>query len=183
MARFGKFPTLILLLAVAGAVAAVFGVLVAQLSYSVGPSYFEAILFPRAGIAPEETGRMAAAAVGASAWPAGPMIALPAFLFGLVTVPRGDSYLAAGLGAIGLVFLLATFTALVGLVGGIAADATGLLDRFLAIPEGPLRSDFLRAGFMQDAGFVAGALGVLLAFWPMVRARRIDHARAAEASA
>jgi hypothetical protein len=75
------------------------------------------------------------------------------------------------------VVVLATLAALLGLVGGIAAEATGLLDPYLTPPEGPTRADFYRAGFMHDAAYAAGALGLLLAFWPMRRARRIDMAR------
>lgn len=177
MTRFGKFPVLVALLALAALAAAVFGALQGLLSHAVGPSYYEALAFPAAGVLAGESPRLAAVAMGASAWTAGPLVGLPAFLFGLVTVPRAQTFLAAGIGATGLVFVLATFAMLLGLVAGIAADATGLLDPFLTIPEGPARADFLRAGFMQDAGLVAAALGVPVAFWPMVRARRIDNAR------
>ncbi|MDG4649491.1 hypothetical protein P6F26_13695 [Roseibacterium sp. SDUM158017] len=184
MTRFGKFPTFALLLAAAALVATIFGVLLAQLSYSVGPSHFETVLFPQNGIGADTAPRVGAALVGAQgAWWAGVLIALPAFVYGLATVPRTESYLAAGLGAIGLVFVLATLTALLGLIGGLAAAATGLLDGVLRIPEGPSRADFLRAGFMQDAGLVAAGLGAFLAFWPMIRARRIDHARAGGSAA
>ena len=179
MTRFGKFPAFLLLLAMAALVAALFGAIHNQLSYSVGPSYFEALKFTQFAIPDDMSARLGAAVVGVQAsWWMGLLVSLPAFLYGLVAVPRTQTYVAAGLGAIGLVVVLATFAALVGLVGGIAADATGLLDPFLAFPEGPLRADFLRAGFMHDAAYVAGGLGLLLAFWPMRRGRRIDMARA-----
>jgi len=61
-------------------------------------------------------------------------------------------------------------------VGGLVADTTGLLDDFMTFPEGPTRQDVLRAGFMHDASYIAGALGALAAFIPMRHARRIDHA-------
>lgn len=182
MTRLGKFPTFFLLLLLAGLSAAIFGALHNQLSYSVGPSYFEALKFPQFGIAPETAPRIGAALVGVQAsWWAGVLVGLPAFLFGLFTVPSARSYLAAGIAAIGLVLVLATFAALVGLVGGIAAESTGLLDPYLSLPEGPVRADFLRAGFMHDASYVGGALGALLAFWPMRRARLIDMARDGQA--
>jgi hypothetical protein len=176
--RLGKFPTFFLLLALSALVAAVYGALHNQLSYSVGPDYFHALKFPEGGIAAGTAPRLGAALVGAQTWWAGAAVALPACLYGLLAVPRAQSYLAAGLGAIGLVLVLATFAALAGLVGGIAVEATGLLDDYLTLPDGVPRSDFLRAGFMHDAGYVGGALGALLAFWPMRRARAIDHARA-----
>lgn len=183
MTRFGKLPVFLLLLGLAALSAVVFGAVHNQLSYSVGPSYFEALKFPQFDIPAEMSARLGAARVGVEAtWWLGPLVGFPAFLYGLAAVPRTETYLAAGIGAIGLVVMLATFAALLGLVGGIAADATGLLDPFLTIPEGPGRSDFLRAGFMHDAAYVAGGLGLLLAFWPMRRGRRIDIARARQAA-
>ena len=183
MTRLGKFPAFFLLLALAALTAAVFGALHNQLSYSVGPGYFETIKFPQFGIAPDTAPRLGAALVGVQAsWWMGLVAGLPAFVFGLFSVPRADSYLAAGIGAIGLVLVLATFAALAGLVGGLVVAATGLLDGVVSLPEGPERDDILRAGFMHDASYLAGGLGALLAFWPMLRARRIDTARAAAAT-
>jgi hypothetical protein len=178
--RLGKFPIFFLLVAVASIVAACFGALHNQLSYSVGPDYFESLKFAQYGVSDDLAPRVGAALVGVQAnWWMGAVIGLPAFLYGLFVVPRAQSYLAAGLGAIGTVFLLATFAALLGLVGGLAVETTGLLDAWLVIPEGVDRRDFIRAGFMHDAGYAAGVLGALVAFWPMRRARAIDHARAA----
>jgi hypothetical protein len=180
--RFGKLPILVLLLGCATFAAAVFGALHNQLSFSVGPTYFTALKFDQFAIASDTPPRLGAALVGIQAsWWMGPLIALPAFLLGFATVPRSETYLAAGIGAIGLVIVLATLAALMGLVGGIGAEATGILDTYLTLPEGPTRADFYRAGFMHDASYVAGALGLLVAFWPMRRARRIDMARAAAA--
>lgn len=179
MTRFGKLPILVLLLAIAAMSAALFGALHNQLSYTVGPTYFTELKFDQFAIPPETAPRLGAALVGVQAsWWMGPLVALPAYLLGFATVPRAETYFAAGIGAIGLVIVLATLAALIGLVGGIAAEATGILDGYLTPPEGPTRADFYRAGFMHDAVYVAGALGLLIAFWPMRRARRIDMARA-----
>lgn len=177
--RLGKFPTFFLLVALAALSAAVFGALHNQLSYSVGPDYFVSYKFPQFGIPEGTSPRFGAAKVGILAsWWMGAVVALPAFLFGLFTVPSPRSYLAAGIGAIGLVLVLTTFAALAGLVGGIAAEATGIFDGYVAPPADIDRADFLRAGFMHDASYIGGALGALLAFWPMRRARVIDMARA-----
>lgn len=174
----GKFPTFFLLVALAAIAAAIFGALHNQLSYSVGPDYFHSVKFAQFGIADGTAPRFGAAQVGVLAsWWMGAALCLPAFLYGLFSVPKAQSYLAAGIGAIGLVLVLATFSALMGLVGGLVADATGLLDAYLTLPGGVDRSDFLRAGFMHEAAYVAGGLGGLLAFWPMRRARAIDMAR------
>jgi hypothetical protein len=175
----GKFPTFFLLVALAAFSASIFGALHNQLSYSVGPDYFLSFKFPQFGIPEGTSPRFGAAQVGVLAsWWMGAIVGLPAFLFGLFTVPNARSYLAAGIGAIGLVLVLATFAALAGLVGGILAEATGILDGYLTPPAGIDRADFLRAGFMHDASYIGGALGALLAFWPMRRARVIDMARA-----
>lgn len=174
----GKFPIFFLLVALAAISAAIFGALHNQLSYSVGPDYFESLKFAQFAIPEDTAPRFGAAQVGVMAsWWMGAIVSLPAFLYGLFTVPKAQSYLAAGIGAIGLVLVLATFSALMGLVGGLVADATGLLDDVLTLPDGVDPSDFLRAGFMHEAAYVAGGLGALLAFWPMRRARAIDMAR------
>ena len=177
--RLGKFPTFFMLLVLAAVGAALFGALHNQLSYTVGPDYFQSFKFPQFGIAEGTPDRLGAALVGIQAsWWMGPLVGLPAFLYGLLAVPSARSYLAAGIGGIGLVLVLATFSALTGLIGGLVADATGILDTALVPPEGVDRSDFIRAGFMHDASYLGGALGALLAIWPMRRARTIDRARA-----
>ena len=171
----GKFPTALLLLLLSALAAALFGALHNQISFSVGPTYFTGIKFPQFGIDPDLPPRLGAALVGIRAsWWMGAIVGLPAFLYGLFAVPTARTYLAAGLGAIFAVLLLATLGALLGLLAGLVADATGMLDAMIAIPEGPTRSDLLRAGLMHEASYLAGALGALAAFLPMRRARRID---------
>lgn len=176
--RLGKFPTFFLLVALATGSATIFGALHNQLSYSVGPDYFVNLKFAQFGLPEGTAPRLGAAQVGMMAsWWMGALVSLPALVLGLFTVPSARSYLAAGIGAIGLVLVLATFAALMGLVGGLVADATGMLDGVVTLPEGVARSDFLRAGFMHEAAYVAAGLGALLAIWPMRRARAIDMAR------
>lgn len=171
----GKFQTFFLLLIMAGLAAALFGALHNQLSYSVGPTYFTELKFEQFGISDAMAERVGAALVGVLAsWWMGPLIGLPAFVYGLVTVPSARSYLAAGMGGIFIVILLATFGALAGLLGGLFADNSGMIDAWMTFPEGPTRSDLLRAGFMHDASYLAGALGGIAAFFPMRRARQID---------
>ncbi len=68
----------------------------------------------------------------------------------------------------------AAFGALAGLLGGLYAGASGLLDERITFPDGPNRQDLLRAGFMHDASYLAGALGTVAAISPMRQARSID---------
>lgn len=171
----GKFPTFFVLLVLAALAAATFGALHNQLSYSVGPTYFTDFKFLQFNISDTIPERLGASLVGVMAsWWMGPIIGLPAFIYGLVAVPNARSYLAAGCGAIFIVILLATFGALTGLLGGLVADNTGLMDEMITFPAGPTRSDLLRAGFMHDASYIAGALGLIAAFIPMRQARKID---------
>lgn len=174
----GKFPTFFLLIVLAGIAAAAFGALHNQLSYSVGPTYFTNLKFIQFNISGTIPERLGAAYVGMMAsWWMGPLVGLPAFLYGLLAVPTARSYLAAGLGSIFIVVLLATFGALAGLLGGLLADSSGFLDDSMTFPEGPTRQDLLRAGFMHDASYLVGALGLIAAIFPMRRARQIDTAR------
>ncbi|ABD53692.1 hypothetical protein [Jannaschia sp. CCS1] len=180
----GKFPTFFVLLVAAAFAAALFGALHNQLSYSVGPTYFTEFKFNQFRIGEGVPERLGAALVGVQAsWWMGPLIGLPAFLYGLVAVPSARSYLAAGLGGIFVVILLATFGALAGLLGGLVADSTGLMDEWITFPDGPSRADLLRAGFMHDASYLAGALGGIAAFFPMRRARQIDNGLARKETA
>ena len=174
----GKIPVFFLLLILAAVAASLFGALHNQLSYTVGPTYFTAFKFIQFNIADALPNRIGAALVGVYAsWWMGPLVGLPAFLYGLVAVPTPRTYLAAGMGGIVVVLVLTTLGALLGLVGGLIADNTGLLDTYLSFRDGPARSDFIRAGFMHDASYLTGSLGMIAAFFPMRRARQIDMHR------
>ncbi len=175
MAQLGKVLVFFLLLLGACGAAALFGALHNQVSYTVGSAYFTGIKFPQFGISESIPARLGAAWVGVQAsWWMGFFVGLPAFLLGLFTVPQPRTYFAAGLGAVLLVLVFSTLAALAGLVGGIVADQTRVMDSYLTIPAGLDRSEFLRAAFMHDASYLGGALGALIALLPMRRARRID---------
>lgn len=174
-----KISIFFMLLIMAAGAAALFGALHNQVSYSVGPTYFTEFKFIQFSIGEALPYRFGAAVVGVLAsWWMGPLIGLPAFLYGLLAVPSARSYFAAGIGSIIVVILLATTGAIAGLLGGLIADSTGLMDDMITFPDGPSRQDLLRAGFMHDASYLAGALGLFAAFLPMRRARQIDRALA-----
>lgn len=161
-----------LLLVLAALAAAVFGAAHNQLSYTMGPDYFHVIKFPQFAISETLPHRVGAALVGVQAsWWMGVLVGLPAFLFGLVAVADARAYFAAGIGAIGFVLLLALAFAGFGLVAGLALSGHALLD-FIPIPPGADSVHIQRAGLMHEASYLGGAVGALVAFWPMLRARR-----------
>lgn len=165
-----KIAIFVLLLVLSALAAACYGAVHNQMSFTIGPDYFHAIKFPQFGIAEALPDRVGAAMVGVMAsWWMGPIVGAPAFLYGLFAVARPGSYFGAGLGAIGFVLLLATLAACIGLVAGLVLSGHALLDG-IATPTGADREDVLRAGLMHDASYVGGALGALVAFWPMRRA-------------
>ncbi len=169
-----RIAILMILMVLAALAAALFGAAHNQLSYTMGPDYFHVIKFPQFGIAEATPDRVGAAIVGSLAsWWIGVLVGLPAFLFGLVAVADSRAYFAAGIGAIGLVILLTTASAATGLVAGIALAGNPLLD-FIPIPPDADAGDIQRAGLMHEASYIGGAIGALLAFWPMIRARRVS---------
>jgi hypothetical protein len=179
----GKFPTFFLLVLLATLAAATFGALHNQLSYSVGPTYFTELKFLQFNIADALPERIGASLVGIYAsWWMGPIVGLPAFLYGLVAVPNPRSYLAAGIGAIFMVILLATVGALIGLLAGLIASNTTLLNSWIVLSDEPSRQGFQQAGLMHNATYVAGFAGLIAAFIPMRRARQIDMHTATKGS-
>lgn len=175
--QLGKVPVFLGLVAGAAVIAAIFGAIHHQLSFSVGPSFFTELYLPASDLPEGTAPRLAAAMAGAqTAWWIGIVAGAPAFALGFVMVPKPRTYMAAGIGAIGVGVFLTLLASLLGLLAGIAADTTGLIDDWLTFPEGPTRSDFLRAGFMHDGAILGALLAALAGIWPMTRARKIDIA-------
>ena len=168
----GKIGTFLALMILATLAAGVFGMLHNQLSYSVGPDYFHKFKFAQFNIPETTTPRLGAAQVGWSAsWWTGPILALPVMLYGLMRAPSTTALWAGGIAAIGTVIFMATLAAMAGLTLGIAALSLDLPLPF-TVPEGLNPEHFTRAGAMHDATYLGGAIGALLAFWPMTRATR-----------
>ena len=171
-----RIAIFVLLIGLAALAAALFGAAHNQLSYTIGPDYFHVIKFPQFDIAEALPDRVGAAIVGVQAsWWMGVLVGFPAFLFGLFAVGDARAYFAAGIGTIGFVILLTTMAATSGLFAGVLLTGQPVLD-FIPIPEGADPAHIQRAGLMHEASYLGGALGALVAFWPMVRARRASEA-------
>ena len=85
---------------------------------------------------------------------------------------------AAGIGAIGLVIMLATMAAFAGLIDGLIADPTGLLDASLPRPRARIAPISCALVSCMRRLMSRGPLGALVAFWPIRRARGLDLRRA-----
>lgn len=167
-----RFLVFFMLLGLASLAASIFGAAHNQLSFTVGPDYFHQLKFPQFGIPDALPDRLGAAVVGVQAsWWMGVLVGLPAFVFGLFAVADSRAYLGAGIGAIGLVVLLATVFAGLGLVAGMLFAGHPMLD-VIAVPPGVDPEQFQRAGLMHEASYLGGFVGGAAAIWPMIRARR-----------
>jgi hypothetical protein len=140
--RFGKLPVLVLLLALAALTRGHLRRAPQPAQLHRRPDLFHRAEIPAIRHSPPTprpvSARPSSAFRRRGGW--APSWRCPPSSTAFVAVPRTETYLAAGIGAIGLVVVLATLAALLGLVGGIAAEATGLLDPYLTPPEGPSRA-------------------------------------------
>lgn len=171
----GKYGVFLGLLAMALLAAGLFGALHNQLSYSVGPDYYHAHKFDQFGIAEAQRNRIGAALVGWQAsWWMGVIIGLPAFALGLFSIARPQTYLAAGIGAIGAVLMVTLMASLAGLaIGMIWVD--GGIAQSIPVPDGVTDpTGYVRAGLMHDLSYMGGLAGMLVALWTMWRARKYE---------
>lgn len=168
MARAGVFLGL---MGLAVLVAAAFGALHNQVSYTVGPDYFHAFKFRQFTIPREMDPRLGAAEVGVLAsWWMGVLIGLPPFVMGALTLRPAARFFRVGLAAIALAVFVTALTSLAGLVFGLyvvtpETAAAVTLPIKVGDPVG-----FLRAGMMHNASYLGGFLGTIAAFW-LVRRR------------
>lgn len=164
------------LLALAVLSAGLFGALHNQLSYSVGASYFHDFKFAQFGISEGAQNRLGAAFVGWQAsWWMGLVVGLPAFGLGLVTIGKPAHLIAAGLGAIGAVLMIALLFAM----GGLLFSMLGLgnaLAADLSIPASVTdRAAFLRAAWMHEGAYLGGMVGLLAALFTIWRAGKAER--------
>ncbi|MGP0148236.1 hypothetical protein [Pseudomonas oryzihabitans] len=149
------------------ALAAGYGALHDQLSYSLGPDYFHCLKFPRFGLLdPDLAPRWRAARVGLQA---GAVAGLPLGL-ALLWLARGravaDRYLWRGAAA---VWLGALGCALLGVGLGWLALELGSVQRVPACVQD--RQGFLLAAWMHDGSYLGALLGLLVFAWRNRRRR------------
>ncbi len=152
-----------LLLAFSCALAALYGALHNQISYSVSPGYFHDFKFIQFRIDQVLHNRWGAAQVGIFAsWWMGIVIGLPIYLFALRIKDIGlvlKTYITAAA-------LVAVITLSVGLAGLILSTHIIDAEDLLAIsPQRPTSDPlaFARAGAMHDFSYIGGITGLLIA--------------------
>ncbi|SHH48552.1 hypothetical protein [Marivita hallyeonensis] len=160
----------VVLLIAACLVAGVFGALHNQLSYSVGPAYFEDLKFTQFGIPEDQRNRIGAALVGwRASWWMGLLLGLPIFGLAVVLIPQRH-VLALGAGALFIALFCAMVGALIGLLLGLLGKSLPLIADLLA--ELPPDTGFRRAALMHEGSYLGGAVGGGIALWTIWRARR-----------
>ncbi len=173
MARLPKLVQLPLYLALACLAAGLFGMIHNQVSYTLGPEYFHKYKFIQFGVIQDFPPRLAASMVGWQAsWWMGLVIGVPLFLLAL---PAPDRASYARLCRIGFVTVIGTVLVLdaVAIAAGYAFLSVDILPpRFTGrVLTDPLA--FARAGFLHDASYLGGLVGLCIAvFRIIVRLRR-----------
>ncbi len=168
--RLHRFPCVLLLFVIACVLSGVYGAIHNQLSYTVSPEYFTKFKFEQFGIAPSIPERHGAAIVGwqASRWMG---IVLGVFLIPFGLLIRGTfGYFVWMLRVFGLVLMTSMSFALLALLYAyftITPQAAGELifnGQPISNPVG-----FLQAGFMHNASYLGGLLGVFVGMASILR--------------
>lgn len=156
-----KLAMVPVLLVAASALAACYGALHNQISYSVAPVYFHEFKFIQFGIPADLHGRWGAAVVGALAsWWMGILIGVPIALVTIWTKKLGSFVRIFSKAA--LIVVLVTLLVGLGVLGMalINLDAATLPDAMrregISDPVG-----FARAGAMHDASYLGGFVGLV----------------------
>ena len=160
-----KLLWMVPLLLLGCAVAAAYGAVHDQISYTVAPEYFTSFKFHTFRISEDYHNRVGAAFVGVMAtWWMGVLIGIPVLIVALI-LPHAKSYVRHGLAAIGIVL----FTAMLVGLGGLAyqtfavspAEASAPLDGYPAPILDP--AAFRRVGALHNASYLGGAVGLVVA--------------------
>ncbi len=180
----GKAAALPFLLLMACLLAALYGAVHNQISYTVSPDYFHAFKFKQFGIPADLHNRQGAALVGALAsWWMGLLIGIPVSIAGL-WLKGTKAYVRHVLTA---ALLVTVSTLLVGLVslalGSFVIDAA-LLERLssrfgLGAREAMA---FARAGTMHNASYLGGGIGLLIG-WSYIVIATVSQRRRSRADA
>jgi hypothetical protein len=168
-----KLGALLLLWPLALIIAGAYGALHDQISCTVSPEYFSRFKYLQFGLPPEMPLRLAAAIVGflASWWmgiPIGAVLGVTGLLY-----PDARTMFRETLRAYGIVVATTLAVGLGGLLlGCLTVDRAMAMHPPFWIPEDVQdRVAFLRAGYMHNASYLGGALGLVIAL--IVQARRV----------
>lgn len=170
MARLALLPVL---LGFACLLAALYGAVHNQISYTVSPAYFHEFKFLQFRTAPEFHNRLGAAGVGvAASWWMGLFIALPVYMTCLF-VPGTAAFVKTYLRACVVVVSVTLAMGLGALAVGYAYMDAAHLPWFM---QGRAVSDplgFARAGQMHNFSYLGGAVGALAGVgYALISARR-----------
>lgn len=154
-----RFAVLAGLVALACLLAAAYGAVHNQVSYSIGPEYFHAFKFIQFNIAPALPPRTGAAIVGVHAsWWMGAIIGLPIALI-CAFAPTAGRMILLFLRATALVLII---TFVLGLATLLVPMALIPID-LIPIPTGVTDpSGFIRAAIMHDTSYMGGVVALFV---------------------
>ena len=159
-------PVLILAACVS---AGLYGMAHDQVSYTVSPDYFHYLKFDQFRIGEHFRNRAGVAFVGWNAtWWMGLLVGPPLALVGLI-LPGPRVYTMSVCKAFALAIATAAATGLLGLLIAIPSNMMNLFPAF-RFPEGVTRHEaFLEVGVMHAAGYLGGAVGLIVGIAYLVR--------------
>lgn len=160
-----KLRTYVLMLIFAAIIAGLYGAIHNQISYSLSDEYFTKFKFTQFGISwAQDTPRIGAAYVGIIAsWWVGALICMVLGFFGLRFNSPNDMALYLRRSFL-LVIIIAMLTGFAGLGYGYYAVNEQTIDKYSFIIRYEVIKpiQFIRVGFMHDAGYLGGVIGLLL---------------------
>jgi hypothetical protein len=170
-----KTGIFLLLFVISCLLAAVYGIVHDQISYTVSPEYYTRFKFIQFSIPPGFQNRIGVGAVGFFAtWWMGIVIGIFLIPVGLV-IPEWKYYLFAMLRCFGVVALTALVVGLGALVWGKVTYSPAAI--YFPIPESVIdRESFYLAGNMHNFSYIGGGVGILTGIiWILLERTRISR--------
>ena len=164
MKLVSKLGIFVILTALAVVAAGIYGALHNQVSFAIGPDYFQNLKFAQFGVPPDRHDAIGAAIVGwRASWWAGLALGVPSFLLGLAAIPEPYRYWRAGLHAIAAVLVFMALCGLIALLMGLLVGPdreVHILAYRLPIAD---TVGYTRAALLHNAAYICGALSLLVA--------------------